>query len=83
MKMNNSYYETLPMTDLNLAVTCLTLGHQILRIEKLTPNKVQFIFKKSPELENLIEAYWNNALKVSPLEFADNLKSTKSRIYSN
>ena len=81
--MNKLYNETIPLTDLSLTVTLLTLGYPILRIEKVTLNKVQFIFKKSPELENLIEAYWNNTLKVSPLEFFNNLKTTKSRIYSN
>ena len=81
--MNNLYNEIISLTDLSLAVTLLTLGYPILRIEKVTLNKVQFIFKKSPELENLIEAYWNNTLKVSPLEFFNNLKNTKSRIYTN
>lgn len=77
--MNN---ETI-IKDLSLAVTAFTLGHSILRIDKLTHTKSQFIFKKSIELEKLIEAYWNNSLKVSPLDFFNNLKTVKSRLYGN
>ncbi len=78
-KLNN---EITSLTDICLAATLSTLQQPILRLEKITPTKAQFLFKKTVELDKLIEAYWNNSLKVSPIEFFNNLKNIKSRLYS-
>ena len=80
--MNNLNNEITSLTDICLATTLSTLQQPILRLEKITPTKAQFLFKKTIELDKLIESYWNNSLKVNPIEFFNTLKNLKTRIYS-
>lgn len=46
------------------------------------PNKVQFLFRKKPELEKLIDAYWRGELKVEPQRYFNQLKNIKARLYA-
>ncbi len=45
--------------------------------------KVFFIFKRSEELDHLIEAYWKGDLRVEPQAFFTQQKNIKSRIYGD
>lgn len=79
MKLND-YFET---SDFALATTLLCLGFVIDCLDKTNPSKATFIFKRTKELENTVQAFWNNQLKVNPKDFFNNQKELKSRIYSN
>ena len=68
--------------DLALA-TAISLFYPIEVIEK-TPssNKGFFLFKRSEELDALIENYWRGELKIEPQAYFNQLKIIKVRLYS-
>lgn len=78
MKNNDNYYKT---SDLSLATT-LSLYSPVKSTEIVDNKKVLFVFVKSPELNKLINMYWNGELKVDPQQFFNQLKAVKTRIYS-
>lgn len=72
----NDLYST---TDLALATT-LVLYFPVERIQKSSDNRVEFLFKRDPSLNALLESYWRNQIRVNPRTFFDQLKSIKYRI---
>ncbi|MCL4384178.1 DUF5659 domain-containing protein [Patescibacteria group bacterium] len=78
MKNNENAFIT---SDLSLTAT-LSLYQPIESLDNSDPRKVYFTFKKTPELEKLIEMYWSGELKVSPLDYFRKLSEIKTRIYS-
>ena len=78
MKQNKNYFST---TDLALA-TVISLYLPIEGIDKINPHKVEFLFKRTRELDQLIQVYWRKELKVEPQTFFAQLKVIKSRLYS-
>jgi len=79
MKMNSYYYET---SDLALA-TALSLFHPIESVDKTDLRRVCFVFRRSKELDELIESYWNGSLSVEPQRYFGQLKNIKTRIYAS
>lgn len=76
----NDYYST---TDLALA-TAISLFFPIEVIDKTSNSyKAQFLFRRSKELDQLVEAVWKNELKVSPLAYFSQLKNIKARLYAS
>lgn len=73
---------TFASSDLAL-VTTLSLYFPIERIERQNPRKAQFIFIRTPQLDDLIEKFWQKKLLIEPARYFDNLKSIKNRLYSN
>ncbi len=74
--MNIDYYQT---SDLSLA-TAISLFFPIEGIDK-TRHKALFLFKRSQELDLLIESFWRKELKVDPLTYFNQLKIVKARLY--
>jgi hypothetical protein len=74
----NLYY----CTDLSLA-SALVLKFPIDKIDSANTKKVVFIFIDSTQLQNNIENFWNNSMRVSPLEYFNSIRNLKTRIYSN
>lgn len=77
MKKTTEYYST---SDLFCAVT-VSLWFPLDSINKTNPNRAEFTFKREPQLDSLIEAYWRGDLKVEPKQFASQIKIIKSRLY--
>lgn len=73
------YFQT---TDLSLAAT-IALSLPLDSVDKTIPTKAQFIFKRSKELDELIESYWKRELKVEPQMYFQSLKILKNRLYSS
>ena len=73
----NEYYAS---SDLAL-VTAISLWYPIEAIDKTNPRKAQFLFKRDENLDQLIEAYWKNEIKVSPIAYFQQLKIIKARLY--
>lgn len=67
-------------TDLSLATT-LSLYFPLEDIDKTIPRKSIFIFKNSKKLEELVEKYYRNEIKVSPLTYFNQLRVIKARLY--
>ncbi len=71
------FYQT---TDLACA-TVLSLFFPLESVDKADPRRAHFIFKRSPKLEQLIEQYRKQELKVEPRAYFDQLKALKTRLY--
>ena len=73
----NDYYST---SDLALA-TALSLFYPVDSIDRQNPHKAYFLFKRTPDLDQLIEAYWKGEVKVNPAAYFNQLKTIKARLY--
>lgn len=79
-ELNENYYQT---SDLSLATT-LSLFAPIEEIDRSSnPRKAVFIFRKTPELEKLIDQYFRNEIKISPQVYFNQLRVIKARLYAN
>lgn len=74
----NDYFKT---TDISLASTAYHFGGKIEDIDKTNPSRVIFVFKRTKELDALIQGFWAHSLLVEPLAFFNSLKELKTRIY--
>jgi len=68
-------------SDLCLGAT-LSLFSPILSIDFEDSGKGIFTFEQSKKNNELVESYWNGTLLVKPIEFFQQLKVLKSRIYA-
>ncbi len=82
MNDNTTSNQPLKIQDLHLAVTLLTLKYSLVDLDKSIPSRTQFIFKRTESIDTAIQSYWGNSLKVNPLEYANNLKALKTRLYN-
>jgi len=78
-QLNKHYYQT---SDLSLATT-ISLFSPIEDIDRSNPRKAVFIFRKTPELEKLIDQYFRNEIKISPQTYFNQLRAVKARLYAN
>lgn len=68
--------------DFPLAVSLLCSGLTIIKLSKAGQNRVSFVFEKSEETERVVQAFWNDELRVEPKGFFNKQKELKARIYS-
>ena len=68
-------------SDLALA-TAISLWYPIDVIDRQNPHKATFLFKRNERLDETIEAYWRRELKVEPQAYFDQLRTIKTRLYS-
>ena len=87
MKMK---YESLNMTDFErvsdlglVVVASLSFPIEVIDRDPKDAPRVSFLFKKTPALQGLIQAYWNGQLSCEPQELLNQLKKIKSRIYND
>lgn len=78
-QLNENYYQT---SDLSLAAT-LSLWCPIEDIDRSNPRKAVFIFRNTKELQELVEKYYRNELKISPQVYFNQLRVVKARLYAN
>ena len=73
----NDFYST---SDLALA-TAISLWHPLVAVDKTNPSKAQFLFKRDENLNQLIESFWKQELRIEPQAYFNQLKIIKSRLY--
>ncbi len=73
----NDYYST---SDLALA-TAISLYHPLETVDRTNPAKAQFLFKRDAGLNQLIENFWKQELRIEPQAYFNQLKIIKSRLY--
>lgn len=73
----DDYYIT---SDLALA-TAISLWFPIIVIDKVNPQKAEFIFQREMEIDGIVEAFWKKELKVDALSYFSQLKVIKARLY--
>ncbi len=72
----NDFFKT---TDLALA-TVIFLSCPLEAIDR-SGRKAAFIFKRTTELDELIQSYWRRELKVEPIAYFEALRLIKARLY--
>lgn len=80
MYMNQN--EIVSTFDLPLASTLCYLGFRLDGLKRISLSRVAFIFKRTPELDETIEKFWQKELLVEPSAFLLSQRELKSRIYS-
>ena len=78
----NDIDDLLNLRDLGLVASLESLNFKAVgtRLDEET-GRVYFMFLKSRELQDTIDAYWANTLTVKARQLNDTLKMLKSRIY--
>jgi len=70
-------------SDINLASSLLCVGFEIMGIDNRNPKRATFYFKRTPQLLQKIESYWNKDLKVNPLDLFHSRKEILGRIFGD
>lgn len=68
--------------DLGCSAALISSGFEIKSLDKANPKKVRFIFNYQTGIEEIVNDYFSDKLKVSARKFFDNTKMLKNRIYS-
>jgi len=79
MIMNQNEFSTF---DLGLATVLITLGYELLKLDKSNPKKVRFVFKREKNIEQTMTDYFNDKIKLPAQTLFNNQKNLKSRLYS-
>ena len=67
-------------SDMALAAV-ISLSHAIEEVDRQNPRKAQFIFRRSTNLDQIVDAYWKGLLQVEPQQFFNQLRVVKARLY--
>ncbi|MCT4592545.1 MAG: DUF5659 domain-containing protein [Candidatus Gracilibacteria bacterium] len=74
--------ENFQTTDFSLAVTLLTLGYPIKKLDRdEDPRRVKFIFDQNDNIQKSIDEFWCDNLSVEPKKFCMQQKFLKSQLY--
>ena len=68
--------------DIGVASALISKGYQIENIDRKNPKKALFKFYSSESIQNTMEQYWKDDLKINARTLLDNLKMLKNRLYS-
>jgi hypothetical protein len=79
-ELNKTYLLT---SDLSLSTTLSLLQCPIERIDRTTPRKSIFVFKRTKKLNELVDAYYRDELRISPQAYFNQLRAIKARLYAN
>jgi hypothetical protein len=75
--------KTFQTFDLGLCSALVSAGYEVIDVNKSNVQKVSFTFLNSPGLLQDVSNYWGNSLDVKALDYFNNLKMLKNRIYSS
>lgn len=79
---SDNYQDFMTTYDLGCSSAIISAGFELVSLDKLNPKKVQFIFRRELGIENIVNDYFADRLKVNARTFFDNIKMLKNRIYS-
>ena len=67
--------------DLALSTALLSLGYELIELDKSEARRVKFVFAKNPQLDQAVQDYFNRALLIEPQSYFDCMKRLKNRLY--
>ena len=86
-QINNIEYldppEEFSSSDLGLSSALISLGYELIKIDKSSILKSLFVFKKSCEIDDAIHRYYNKDLLVDSQTFFDSIRNLKNQLYAN
>jgi len=68
-------------SDLGCATALVSVGHNIIGLDKEDPRRIGFIFHSDKNLEKAVDDYFADRLLVNARTYFDNLRMVKNRIY--
>lgn len=77
--MSNGEYRT---SDFYLAATFLTLGMEVVGLDRTNPQRVVFRFRDHEDRRQWTRDYFAGALRVNPAQFAAAIKALKAELYA-
>jgi hypothetical protein len=80
--MKNLNGELYASSDLSLISALYLYGYEIDSIDKENPRKAVFCVKRDERLNEVLQAYFSNSLKVNALTYFNAIKAVKSRLYN-
>lgn len=83
VKPPENYLDVLKTSDFTLASTLYSLGFNIAGIDKTNPKRVVFYFKKTSDLETTVDKYFNNQVKINPLDFDRAQREIRAQIHTD
>lgn len=76
----NLYFHTF---DLGCAAALLSVGHDLISLDKTSARKVQFIFKRLRGIDTAANDYFLGKLTIKARLMFDSIKTLKNMIYSS
>lgn len=75
--------ENFSIADLGCTAALIGVGFELVSLDKQNPRKVLFVFKRKIGIDEVVNNYFLNRLKVDARNFFDTIKMLKNLIYSN
>ena len=82
MVQPNDHTDLFCTFDLGLSSALVCVGYSLLTLNRSNLRKVQFVFRRTEELDEDVDAYWNDRLEVKARAHFDTIKMLKNRLYS-
>jgi hypothetical protein len=79
----NNQIDNFSTFDLGCSAALISVGFELLSLDKQNPRKVLFIFSKKVGIDQAVNDYFSGKLKVSARTLFDITKMLKNRIYSS
>lgn len=76
------YKDFIQTSDFTLATTLYCLGFDIRGLDKGNKKRVTFYYERTSDLESVIEDYFNNKIKVNPLDFDRAGREIRAQIHT-
>jgi len=76
----NEFFET---QELLLASIIHHNGYAIEATNRINPKKVSFLFKRDGDLDELVQNFWSQKLRIEPVALWSSLRFIKSLLKSN
>jgi len=80
LNSQTAYFSTF---DLGCSAALISVGFELISLDKQNPRKVLFCFRKKAGLEEAINDYFAGKLLIDARSLFDNIKALKNRIYSS
>lgn len=77
--MNDGEYRT---SDFYLSATLLTLGTEVVGLDRTNPARVVFRFRDHDDRRQWVRDYFAGNLRVNPAQFAAAIKALKAELYA-
>ena len=73
----NNYYKT---SEFSLGAALLVLGFSIEEISRNDERRVELIFKRTHNFDEIVSSFWKGTLNVPAMAFYQSLNALKARI---
>ena len=69
------------LADFYLAAFLISSGLELIRTERLSPNRVTFVLRDSPRREQFVRDFYSSRAQVNPLKYKDAIVNLKALIH--